>query len=263
MSPARANLASSSVPERLFPSLALLLLAACSPNPPGDAGLALHQEVVVRADGMPGERRLRVLEDARITPEARAAMWGGAKDPNAAPPLRRALLRLIGGQGRVLAERRLDCELGEIAEPALPQPGTEGVWAIGDDCSTGEGDFAGLITRFYRPGGDRIGFEAYRDAVGGRAAEFTLVSARRIRWHLAERGVAAIVHEVSSHPDYDDPRFRDLPAGATPPADLPWVIDYLTFRWDGEGSWIRTARTERNADWDESKPWPPDDAFPE
>lgn len=229
----------------------------CSPSaPPADAGLALHQSVAL------GERRLEILEDARITPAERPAMWGGSKAvPGlAGEALRHAGLRLVDRDGRVLDRRRFDCELAEIAEPPLPQ-GAGAVWGVGDDCSTGEGDFAGLITRFLAVAGDRLAFETYRDPATGEHGELTLVSAKRIMWHLVAKGRAEAVHEVSCHPDFDSPEFKRAGDG-TPPADLPWVVDYLTFRWDGKGEWIKSVRTERNARWQASDPWPDDAKFP-
>jgi hypothetical protein len=235
----------------------------------------VHQSVVIAGAGTADERRLEVLEDARITPAMRELMWGGSKDPHwllAQPGIapdpglahdgfRRGMLRLVDRDGNVLAERRLDCELGLIAEPALPQAGGL-VWGVGDDCSTGEGDFAGLITRFLVPAPDRIHFEAYRDT-DGRELELTLVTAHRIRWHSDPKGVAETVREVSSHPDFEDRRMRDLKPGEPPPADLPWVVEYLTYRWDaGAGLWLKTARTERDRQWDEDQAWPDAAEFP-
>ena len=81
--------------------LLLAALSACSPpKPPPEEGLAVHQSVAILDPGGPGERRLEVLEDARITPALRALMWGGSKDPaallaqpgiDAAPSLGRSL----------------------------------------------------------------------------------------------------------------------------------------------------------------------------
>jgi len=254
------------------------VLAACSKHAPPDEGLAVHQTVTVAGAGTPGERRLEVLEDARITPALRTLMWGGSKDPAwllaqpgmadaalarslAETGFRHALLRLVDGKGAVLADRRLDCELGEIAEPALPQ-GDGTAWGIGDDCSTGEGDFAGLVTRFLKPAGDKIRFETYREP-DGRELELTLVTAERIAWHLVPHGEANLVHEVSSHPDFDDPRFVALKPGEAPPADLPWVVDYLTYRWDGAGAWVKAVRTEKEARWSADDEWPEGERFPE
>ncbi len=260
--------------------LVLVLLAGCSKAPPpNDTGLAVHQSVVILGQGTPGERRLSVLEDERITPDLRRLMWGGPKDPRwllaqtgigdvaglkaslAATGWRRGLLRLTDHAGTVIAERRLDCELGQIAEPALPQ-GDGVVFGVGDDCSTGEGDFAGLVTRFLVPSPDHIRFETYQDEATGKRLELTLVTANRIAWHASPRGTASLLHEVSSHPDFDDPRFLALKPGDPPPPDLPWVIEYLTYRWDGAADWIRAVRVEHGRQWDADAAFPGDAAFP-
>jgi len=236
--------------------LPLLLLVDCSPEQRSSTdGLSLHQSVTVAP-----ERRLEVWEDGRITPALREAMWGGSKTlPDGSTP-RRGLLRLIDLDGHVLAERRLDCELGEIAEPAIPQGADGHVWGVGDDCSTGEGEFAGLVTRFLPPPGDKIQFEHYD---GDRSQELTLVTSRRFAWHTAPRGIADLVHEISSHPDFDDPRFKALKQGENPPPDLPWVVEYLTYRWDASARlWHRTTRIERNRRWQADEVFPGDAAFP-
>jgi hypothetical protein len=260
-------------------ALALAIsLAACSKHPgPGD-GMSVHQTVAISGAGTPDERLLEVLEDARITVPMRDLMWGGSKDPaglieqiGGGPALaksllengfRHAVLRLTDRQGKVIADRRLDCELAEIAEPALPQGGHL-VWGVGDDCSTGEGDFAGLVTRFLVPEPDRIRFETCHDQGSTDTLELTLVTARKIRWHLEPRDQAVLVHEVSSHPDFDDPAFKAMKPGDPPPPGLQSVVDYLTYRWDEpSGGWLRTLRTERDASWDVDAGWPADPKFP-
>ena len=255
-------------------------LAACSKSSSADDGLAMHQTVVVLGAGTSDERRLSVLEDARITPAMREAMWGGSKDPRqvlAAPGIeldpaiakalvkdgfRRGLLQLTDRDGTVIARRRLDCELGQIAEPALNQAGSP-AFGVGDDCSTGEGEFAGLITRFLVPDGTRIRFETYREPAGDQTLELTLVTAPRILWHLDSHDDAVLIREVSSHPDYDGPRFKSLKPGAAPPDGSDWVVEYLSYRWDKEaGLWIKSARVEKDRQWDADAAWPEAAAFP-
>src|SRR5579859_5168465 len=130
----------------VLPFLALTL-AACSPGKPIE--YVVHQSMVVADAGKPTERRIEILEDARFTPAMREAMWGGSKNPAdflAAPGVtadaaltksfaetepRRALVRLIDRDGKALAERQLDCELGATSEHPLPQAGDRMVWAVG------------------------------------------------------------------------------------------------------------------------------------
>ena len=253
-------------------------LAACSPGKPIE--FVVHQSSVVADAGKPGERRLEILEDARFTPAMRAAMWGGSKDPAdflAAPGVaadaalkksfaetepRRALVRLIDPDGKVLAERQLDCELAATAEHPLPQAGGRVVWAVGNDCSTGDGLYAGLITRFVTIEGDKFVWQHYVDAATREDEEMTLVQAARITWHLKPKDKAETILEVSCHPDFTDARFQAVKPGEPLPEDLPDVVDYIRYRADGQGGWTRQQRTVKNAQWDDRQDFPADSAFP-
>ena len=262
----------------LVPSLLVLTLAACSPGTPIE--YVVHQSIVVADAGKPSERRIEILEDARFTPAMRAAMWGGSKDPAdflAAPGVtvdaslkknfaetepRRALVRLIDPTGKVLVERQLDCELAEAAEHPLPQSGGRTVWAVGNDCSTGDGLYAGLITRFVAAEGDKLVWQRYTDAASRENEELTLVQAARITWHLQPKDRAENIVEVSCHPDFTDRRFQAVKPGEPLPTDLPDVVDYIRYRADGQGGWIRQQRTVKNARWDDRQDFPVETAFP-
>jgi hypothetical protein len=52
-----------------------------------------------------------------------------------------------------------------------------------------------------------------------------------------------------------------LAPGADPPTDLPWVVDYLTYRWDGK-EWLKSIRTVRNAHWSDDEAWPNEEVWP-
>ena len=262
----------------LVPSLLVLTLAACSPGTPIE--YVVHQSIVVADAGKPSERRIEILEDARFTPAMRAAMWGGSKDPAdflAAPGVtadaslkknfaetepRRALVRLIDPTGKILVERQLDCELAEAAEHPLPQSGGRTVWAVGNDCSTGDGLYAGLITRFVAAEGDKLVWQRYTDAASRENEELTLVQAARITWHLQPKDRAENIVEVSCHPDFTDRRFQAVKPGEPLPTDLPDVVDYIRYRADGQGGWIRQQRTVKNARWDDRQDFPAEAAFP-
>jgi hypothetical protein len=258
---------------------ALLLLLAlavdgCKPRqapPPDTTGLAVHQTVVLAHRGEAGERRIEVLEDARITQPLRYWLWGASKDPKdflhhpgvagdkalaeaiGRGPLMRGLVLLVDHDGAVLDSRRLDCELGTIS--AEPQPQTGGqVWTLADDCSTGEGDYAGLITHFFSLGDDRIAWQHFTDGDGKRA-ELTVVKARRIDWRPGDPPRLEEITEVSSHPDFADPRFKALKDGEPMPADLPMVTDLIRYRYAGNGDWTKQIRTE-------TSPWYGGDGFP-
>jgi hypothetical protein len=248
-----------------------VLVTACDGQAPAaDQGLAVHQRVIVANEGTPEERQVEVLEDARITEGLRYWLWGGSKEASdflheegldlddatraslTKDPLRHGLIRLVDGSGKVLDERKLDCELGEVVEPALTQGETGQAFAFGDDCSTGTGDYAGLITRFFTIADDKFAWQTYPDAETGEKVELTLVQARKITWHLVPKTAADEVFEVSTHPEFAAPAGK--PAGD--------VTDYLHFRYDGHGGWTRKARTLPGA-WNPLKGFPPPEAFPD
>ena len=256
----------------------LLALAACEPGKPIE--YVVHQSVVVADAGKPTERRVEILEDARLTSAMREAMWGGSKDPAdflKAPGVtadaalkksfeetetRHALVRLIDRDGKVLVERRLDCELAATSDHPLPQEGGRQVWALGNDCSTGDGLYAGLITHFFTITGDKLVWQHYTDAADQEDEELTVVQAARITWHLRPKTRADVILEVSCHPDFSDPRFKSLKPGQDLPTDLPDVVDYIRYRADGQGGWIREQRTVKHAQWDIRQDFPADSAFP-
>jgi len=253
--------------SRLLALPLLLALAACSPGKPIE--FVVHQSTIVADPGKPSERRIEILEDARFTPAMRTAMWGGSKDPAdflTAPGVvadtalkksfsetepRRALVRLIDPNGKVLAERQLDCELAATSEHPLPQAGGRVVWAVGNDCSTGDGLYAGLIV-----------WQHYVDAATQENEEMTLVQAARITWHLRPRDRAETILEVSCHPDFADQRFQAVKPGEPLPEDLPDVTDYIRYRADGQGGWIRQQRTVKGRKWDDREDFPAESEFP-
>jgi len=227
----------------------LFALAACSPGKPIE--FVVHQSTVVTDPGKPTERRIEILEDARFTPAMRAAMWGGSKDP----------ADFLAAPG-VTAERQLDCELAATSEHPLPQAGGRMVWAVGNDCSTGDGLYAGLITRFATVEGDKFVWQHYVDAATQENEEMTLVQAARITWHLRPKDRAENILEVSCHPDFSDQRFQAVKPGEPLPEDLPDVTDYIRYRADGQGGWIRQQRTVKGKKWDDREDFPAESEFP-
>jgi hypothetical protein len=259
----------------------VLAVSGCKPEtapPPDTTGLAVHQTVILARAGQPDERRIEVLEDARITPALRYWLWGGSKEPQdflhqpgvagdqfladamLQGPLRRGLVRLVDHDGKVLDYRRLDCELANISAQPIPQTGGQ-VWTLGDDCSTGEGDYAGLITHFFSLGADKIAWQHFVDPSSGRRLELTVVQARRIAWRKGDPPRLEDITEVSSHPNYEDPRFKALKDGEPLPSDLPLVTDLIHYHYAGNGEWTQQIRTENTA-WYGGDGFPGPDRFP-
>jgi hypothetical protein len=168
----------SNLPRRSAVLLTLLLAASgCKPQgppPPATTGLAVQQSVVLAHRGEAGERRIQVLEDARITSALHYWLWGASKDPvdflhhpgvagdkalaasMERGPLLRGMVELVDHDGKVLDYRRLDCEIAAVSLEPMPQSDGAAVWTLGDDCSTGEGDYAGIITHFFTLGDDKL-----------------------------------------------------------------------------------------------------------
>ena len=220
---------------------------------------------MVAASGQADERAVEIWEDARITPALRASMWGASKEPSALAasikdrPLERGVVRLVDRKGTVLGEHRLDCELGAVA-PIRQGEGT--VWTLVDDCSTGEGEYAGQITYFFTVAGDKLNFQTIADKPGERTA-LTLVHANRIEWRSDSPDKADAIREVSSHPDFDDPRVKALKDDEPLPADLPLVTDFIRYRYDGDGQWVKHVRTNKHLAWSASDGFPAASSFPE
>jgi hypothetical protein len=247
----------------------LLLLAGCSGSGDPDAGYTLYQTVFIDR-GTPHERRLQVMEDARVTPGMREVMWQGPKQPGEVaaalgldasdpaikalgdPPIRPALLRLSDAAGKVLAERRFDCPLGALNPEPLPQ-GQGAVFALGIDCHTATGVYEGLVTRFFTVAGDTFAWQRFRRPSDGAVLELTLLDSPKIGWVLASPGRAEDILEVSGQPNPDHLAANGVPIGT--------IVDYVRYRFQG-GLWQRAER-QRPGDWQQSDGFPAENRFPE
>ena len=265
----------------LFPLAFILVLDGCkpSPPPPDTTGLAVRQTVMLAHPGEANERRVEVLEDERITPALHYWLWGASKEPQdflnhpgvsndkalaesmKRGPLLRGMVALVDHDGKILDARRLDCEIGQISLEPMPQSGGGQVWTLGDDCSTGEGDYAGIITHFFSLGDDKIAWQRYTDDKG-ETLELTVVKARRIDWRMGDPPRLDDITEASCHPDFDDPRFKALKPGEPMPADLPLVTDLIHYHYDGSGHWAKRLRTDKSA-WYGGDGFPGPDQFPQ
>jgi hypothetical protein len=247
---------------------ALLLLVGCSGGGGEDDGYTLYQTVFIDR-GTPHERRLQVMEDARLTPGMRDVMWEGPKQPaeiasalglDAAdpsikalsdPPIRPAMLRLSDATGKVLAERRFDCPLGALNPSPLPQ-GKGAVWALGIDCHTATGVYEGLVTRFFTVADDKFVWQKFRRPGDGAILELTLLDSPKIAWVLASPGRAEDILEVSGQPDMDHLAANGVPIGT--------IVEYVRYRFQN-GVWQRTER-QAPGDWQQSDGFPPEARFP-
>jgi hypothetical protein len=252
-------------------ALVLSLPGGCS-SPGPDDGYVVYQTVFVDR-GKPTERRLQVMEDARLTPGMRQVMWGGPKEPKeisgalgladsdpviaalAKDPVKPAMLRLTDAAGKVLTERRFDCALGELNDSPLPQTdgaATQPVWALGIDCHTATGLYEGLVTRFFTLGGDRFAWQKLRDPAGGDPIELTLLNSPKIGWHLASQPRVDDVLSVSGQPDMSHLDAKGVPQGM--------IVDLVRYHFAG-GLWQRSDR-EMPGDWSRGEAFPPASAFP-
>ncbi len=266
----------------LFPLALILSLAGCKPSPPPPdmTGLAVRQTVVLAHPGEASERRIEVLEDERINQALHYWLWGASKEPadflnhpgvandkaliesiKSGPPLRRGMVALVDHDGKILDARRLDCEIAQISLEPMPQSDGGQVWTVGDDCSTGEGDYAGIITHFFRLADDKIAWQRYTDDKGENL-ELTVVKARRIDWRMGDPPRLDDITEASCHPDFDDPRFKALKSDEPMPKDLPLVTDLIHYHYDGNGHWAKKLRTEKSA-WYGGDGFPGPDQFPQ
>ena len=153
------------IPDRKAALLGACLLAGAPGFPQGagrtaTAAPGLEDYLVFRAFRLTASRNgregtLRLLQDARMTGPMRADHWGidgsaWGESSSLSPPLRKARLELLDGQGSLVACEELEV-LADLEERFLDGRG-EPVYLLTEDGSTGSGSNNGLVTTFLEPG---------------------------------------------------------------------------------------------------------------
>ena len=242
------------------PVLKAALLGACllagAPGFPQEAGWTataapgLEDYLVFRAFRLTASRNgregtLRLLQDARMTGPMRAEHWGidgsaWGESSSLSPPLRKARLELLDGQGSLVACEELEV-LADLEERFLEGRGKP-VYLLTEDGSTGSGSNNGLVTTFLEPGNGALRRMEGAAASDGSGPLRLLMSLRSAwRWDPAGKGKGRDILEVGCPPGGERGQSR---------------VFYTRYRLRGH-RWIPSQRSRRGLWLNES-----DDAFP-
>jgi hypothetical protein len=212
------------------------------------------------SDGFDG--RLELLEDSRLSPALKKALWesGGpemALDPKdplykdlASIPLRNATLRLRDAHGKVVAEKTLEREMARIGFVSL-HPGWRTI-LVTTDLSAGFGSYSGPDTELLEVSGAELESVVARDSESGSSEPIRLASTLKTAWKLVpapggENGQKDIL-EFACHPaDWGSMK-------------SDFVLIYTRYHWDGKG-WVEFNRRVHGF-WESDEGFPPSARFP-
>jgi hypothetical protein len=232
------------------------------------AGYGVYQSIPISLKPSGNGAFLQILQDSRVTPPLRKALWGhGSLQPDMALsveqlkflqplPLRSAHLRMIDANGRAISDETLDVSLAQIRVVFL-YGNAKPAYQVELDDTTGMGSYRGIrsefleirsgtlqqITAVEQPHGDVI-----YDAL---VAPLILEQAVKSHWRIvSDHGGVKTIESVSCRPvstDSDAPEF---------------VVTYSTYRFNGSG-WYRLKReTAGFWEYDGPESWPSRDKFP-
>jgi hypothetical protein len=237
--------------------LVLVLVAiAGAPLAAAQAGYRTAQSV--KTDG--GE--LRVLEDARITPDIETELWKGCVDPGTAlygdprakqfvgkPPVA-ARLQQADAKGAILADMVLEehSPVARIKAETLG-PAANPVFMVEMDNSACMGSYSGRAIRLYGFADGRIS-RVMAEGAGGERREVLLLSRLKSGWRFVRKAPGDIViHAVRCDPGAMDDKGK-----------VSFVLGYTTYRFDGS-KWTWAMRQEPGF-WESERDFPAAGKFP-
>ena len=233
-------------------------------------GYVLRQSVALdpKQNGLQGF--MQILEDARITPQMRKAMWGVAgRAPDmvlskeelqglGTTPLN-AHLRLVGISGQVISDDVLEVPLAAIKTAFLYGTAFP-TYLVTADYSIGMGSYAGPLTMLAEV---RDGHLQYIQAVENENSgkdRIGLARTLKTEWRIvaARHGPGKEIEEIACRPNFDKPVSDNEEFS---PDDF-WII-YSTYRFDGTRWHVATRRVA--GFWENEGPnsWPAQNLFPQ
>jgi hypothetical protein len=249
--------------------------ALVTSDPPGAVQTQhLPRGYAIRASAALAERlsgingRLELLEDERLNPEIRGALWGSpielVCDSGGEParqtfcasvahvPLRRAMVRLVGNDGRVVYQHLLERELGELHSRQLYSDGTV-TYFITNDLSAGLGSYSGPVTRLAEVRHAAFQWLTATDEGTGHSDTVSLMSSLKTRWEVLPPSAGSRdILQVKCRPDVER---------ATPDsADMPFLVTFERYHYNGT-TWVRRVRAESGF-WENEGSFPVVTKFP-
>ena len=209
-------------------------------------GYRVHQTIAPDAATTGLSGTLEILEDDRITPTLRRAMWGrsymldmilDAKDPVQQEfekePMRPAHLRLVDASAHVLRDETFEVPLAGI-KIAYLYGNRFPTYLVTADYSTGLGSYSGPSTSFAEIRNGRFDYVRLPELAGKTDDRFVLARTLKTDWRILGRpqGTPAVIQSVSCRPDFDNTKSDDF------------STTYSTYRFDGT-HWHQASRQRR------------------
>jgi hypothetical protein len=206
------------------------------------------------ANGVNGT--IELLMDKRLTKPVREDLWGNGdwsyvfpassalyKELAALPPAK-AELRIIGTDGRLIAERKLDTPLAKL-QPWSPGVAGSHLFLLTQDYSVGVGSYDGPVTVLLRVSDGTLEYVKVLNPESGREEPIRLMKSLKSDWRISSRKArGGEILSRSCHPREDG----------------QFVIDYV--RYYSTGTRWREYKREKKGFWESDDPFPPRSAFP-
>lgn len=199
---------------------------------------------------------LELLIDKRLTKPVREDLWGNGdwsyvfpansvlyKEFAALPPAK-AELKIVGSDGRLIAQRKLDTPLAKL-QAWSPDVAGSHLFLLTQDYSTGVGSYNGPGTVLLRVSN---GVPQYVNALNlesGRVEPIRLMKSLKSDWRISRR-----------EKDGGD----ILSVSCYPKEGGQFVIEYI--RYSSTNARWREHKREKKGFWESDDPFPPRSAFP-
>ena len=239
-----------------------MLVAATSVLPAQQPDLVVAKSLMLAAESDGFDRRLELLEDARLTPDLKQTLWGSGgtdlaldlNDPRykgfASNPLRKAVVRVENASQRIVFEKALERELARIHVELL-HTGRRTI-LITTDLSIGMGSYAGPLTKLFQVMEGRLEEVSALNAQSGRIEPIGLMRSLKTEWKTAPPSSAQMDR-------------KDILLFACRPKDFgaddtKFTKIFTRYHWNGK-EWVSYQRMAPGI-WEDDDPFPRACSFP-
>ena len=207
--------------------------------------------------------KLQILEDARLTPPLRKALWGTGgvdidEDPSLAEfkadPPHNAMVRIVTSKGVVVQTFPLERSLVRLETVKLY--GTPHLtYLITVDYSAGFGSYSGPVTMPLEVRNGRLQWLKATEKTNGKEYQIELMRSLKTVWKIVDSpsGAGKEILHAMCRPDLERPVFTSSDASQQT-TDKDFIVTYARYYFDGS-HWISVKRTQhRYTDFEEGFP---------
>jgi hypothetical protein len=206
--------------------------------------------------------KLQILEDARLTPPLRKALWGSGdvnveEDPSLAEfkadPPHNAMVRVVARKGVV---QTFPLERSLVRLEAAKLYGTPHLtYLVTVDYSAGFGSYNGPVTMPLEVRNGRLQWLKATEKANGKEYQIELMRSLKTVWKIVDSpsGAGKEILYAMCRPDLKRPVFTSSDANPQT-TDDDFILTYARYYFDGY-HWIRVKRTQhRYTDFEEGFP---------